>query len=112
MTVLLCPPKFIFTYVNTVIYCTQTGARLLGLKGEKDRFYDLIAVMVNAPTTLVVWAEVLTCDSFLVRWGGHAWFDNSIPLTITLYYLVASSLPPRKESHAVMKQKLGTPKME
>ena len=33
---------------------------------------------VGALVRLFTWLEPLTCDGFLINWGGHAWFDNSI----------------------------------
>eukprot|EP00315_Gephyrocapsa_oceanica_P010235 CAMPEP_0185283870 /NCGR_PEP_ID=MMETSP1363-20130426/733_1 /TAXON_ID=38817 /ORGANISM="Gephyrocapsa oceanica, Strain RCC1303" /LENGTH=269 /DNA_ID=CAMNT_0027879545 /DNA_START=44 /DNA_END=853 /DNA_ORIENTATION=- len=92
-----CPPKFVFTYVNTVIFFNTTGSRMLGLKGPKDIFYDL-RMGFAAFVMFFTWFEPLACDAFLINWGGHAWFDNSITVGTFVYYLAARALPPRKGS--------------
>ena len=89
-----CPPKLLFTYVNTVIFFNLTGSQLLGFKGPKDVFYDLSSG-VGALVMLFTWLEPLTCDGFLINWGGHAWFDNSITFGTFAYYLAAKRLPAR-----------------
>jgi hypothetical protein len=90
------PPLYLFTYVNTVLFFNLTGRRLMGTpRGEKDVFYDLEALLVSLPVAVVTWLEPLLCDAFLVRYGGHVWFDVSIPAGATLYLLLARRLPPR-----------------
>lgn len=96
-TAAYCPPKFVFTYVNTVIFLNLTGSQILGLKGPKDIYYDL-DMGVATFVMLFTWLEPLTCDAFLINWGGHAWFDNSITVGTFGYYLAARALPPRKGS--------------
>lgn len=67
-----------------------------GLCGEKDRFYALYALF-QCLSMVAMWAEPLLCDSLLVHFGGHAFFDYSIPLGLIGYLMVASSLPPREK---------------
>ena len=66
------------------------------LCGKKDRFYALYGAFQSV-SMIAMWAEPLLCDSYLVRFGGHAFFDYSIPLGFLGYLAVASSLPPREK---------------
>jgi len=56
----------------------------LFMKG-KDTSYDVWSWLVNLPVVLVGWLEAITCTSFLINYGGHVWYDATIPLTITAY---------------------------
>jgi hypothetical protein len=96
----LVPPLYLFSYVNTVLLFNLTGGRLLGTAAaDKDRFYDWEALLVSTPVAVVTWLEPLLCDSFLVRWGGHVWFDVSIPAGLTVYFLLAATQTPRGATH-------------
>jgi len=66
------------------------------LCGKKDRFYALYGAFQSV-SMIAMWAEPLLCDSYLVRFGGHAFFDYSIPLGFLGYLAVASSLSPREK---------------
>ena len=35
----------------------------------------------------MMWVESLFCDSFLINYGGHFWYDFMIPLSIFVYFL-------------------------
>jgi len=95
----LVPPLYLFTYVNTVLFFNLTGGRLFGTAAEeKDSFYDLEALLVSTPVAIVTWLEPLLCDSFLVRWGGHVWFDISIPAGAIVYFCLAAAQKPRPAS--------------
>jgi hypothetical protein len=61
---------------------------------RNDVFYDLSSG-VGALVMLFTWLEPLTCDGFLIDWGDHAWFDNSITFGTFAYYLAAKRLPAR-----------------
>lgn len=89
------PPKFGFTYVNTVVSLNMGLAAMLGNKGSKDVFYDLSSCL-HLVILLTTWFEPLACDSFLINWGGHAWFDNSITVGTFMFYIAGRILPPPK----------------
>ena len=90
------PSLYGFAYVNTVIYINTLAPLLLAPPKEKDVFYDLRSIL-SLPVLLMTWIEPLTCDWFLIEFGGHVWFDISIPASSMLYYAVASKLPPRDQ---------------
>lgn len=94
------------TMLPTIMVFGITGAVIFGnlhldllchgLCGKKDRFYALYGAFQSV-SMIAMWAEPLLCDSYLVRFGGHAFFDYSIPLGFLGYLAVASSLPPREK---------------
>jgi len=97
----VCPFILVFTYANTILLFNDGCGRLLcGLEGKRDEFYALAALLYSTPIMVATWAEPLLCDDFLVNWGGHMWFDLSIPTGAAVYYIVASSLPRRDAKHA------------
>ena len=85
------PILFGFTFVNTLLFLNPSIAQLLLPRSAKDEFYDLGAVCMMLLPMAVTWIEPLFCDSFLINFGGHAWFDASIPFGIVVYYAIASS---------------------
>ena len=78
------PRVFGFVYVQTVFY---TVSSYLGLVGKKDDIYDKVALFIFMPNLPMTWVESMTCDSFLVNYGGHLWYDFMIPLSIFVYFL-------------------------
>ena len=79
------PAAFGFTFVNAVLYLLAGFAFLAGKKGL---FYTHYAVLVTLPNLPMVWIEGVACDAFLVKYGGHFWFDFMIPLMTLLYFFV------------------------
>jgi hypothetical protein len=88
-----------FSYVNTVLFVNLTLTQLwYGLGGKKDGFYLLFSLFGSASVMVAAIVEPLTCDSFLVNWGGHILFDYSIPITSGMYLLLGKYyLKPRQE---------------
>lgn len=93
---LMVPPRFGFTFVQTVLLLVACAYDML--QPAKDRHYDLAALMINLPIGLVAWVEASGCDAFLRSLGGHVWYDATIPLSMFAYYAVAlgSSTQPVK----------------
>lgn len=87
MLQLLVPPRFGFTYVQTVLLWVTALYDLR--RPKKDGFYDLSAVMINLPVGLVSWLEGAACESLFRGIGGHVWYDAVIPLSMFAYYAVA-----------------------
>ena len=79
------PAAFGFTYVNMVLYLINGFTFLMG---QKTLFYTHFAVLITLPNLPMVWIEGVACDSFLVKYGGHFWFDFMIPLMTLLYFFV------------------------
>ncbi|CAM9867245.1 unnamed protein product [Ectocarpus fasciculatus] len=92
-----------FTYVNTVIGFNLSAAQIA--TSPRDVYYVLYPLLYAGPVLLATLLEPLLCDDFLVKWGGHLFFDISIPFGTVLYYIVASRLPPR-EDRSEMKKSL------
>ena len=43
--------------------------------------------MISLPIMSIAWIEALTCESFLVHFGGHLMFDNTIAMSFLIYYV-------------------------
>jgi hypothetical protein len=78
----LVPTKFGFTYVQTILLMT---ASLFAITSPKRKYYVAEAFLVNLPVGLVSWVEAIGCDAFLVKFGGHLWYDMSIPISFCLF---------------------------
>lgn len=89
------PEAFGFTYVQTMIILTSAIYDLL--YAERNVYYDCGAAIVRLPITLAGWGEALTCNDFLIRWGGHMWFDMSISLSLLAYLLFAHFVLSKEE---------------
>jgi len=93
VTVSALPPQYLFTYANTVLFFSGVGSEMFCK--SKDRFYDMHALLCALPPAIVAWLEPLTCDNFLVNWGGHLWFDLSIPFGVMMYYCIVIKFEQR-----------------
>ena len=91
VTTLLVPPRFGFTYVQTALMLVYSFAELRRPAADKNRFWDLHAVVVGVPVGFVGWLEALTCESGYGAAGGHVLYDTSISLTILAYGLIVRS---------------------
>ena len=47
------------------------------------------AWLINVPITLMGWVEATTCGQFLVNYGGHVWYDATIPVSLCVYFVAA-----------------------
>ena len=65
---------------------------------DKNRFYDMEAILVDVPILLATFGEAITCDSFLINYGGHVWFDMVVPVGFIIYYAILLISPDIKES--------------
>ena len=86
------PPVFSFTYVQTSLLWVAAAYDLA--RDDKDRCYDLFAVLVAAPVGVVSWFEGLACDAFYKGLGGHVWYDGVIPASMLAYLWLASKEKP------------------
>jgi len=83
-----------FTLIFTSAYVYSAFTQLFLWKEKKDfslqkaTSYALNSWLTAFLTTCVGWALGLNCTS-LIKWGGHALYDFSIPLSYFLLYLVA-----------------------
>ena len=79
----LVPEVYGFTFVNAILYLLSGMCFLIG---EKGRFYNLNALLIVLPNLPMVWLEAVACDSFLIKYGGHFWFDFMIPFSVLVYF--------------------------
>lgn len=52
---------------------------------------------MDVPILLMTFSEAMTCDSFLIHYGGHVWFDMAVPFGFIVYYLVLTQYPEYTE---------------
>jgi len=85
-------------FIHVLMSVLLSGAiRGLARKPEdKDRYYAMEAVFVDVPILLMTFSEAITCDSFLMQYGGHVWFDMAVPFGFIVYYLVLTQYPEYK----------------
>lgn len=89
----LLPQRFFFTHVLMAVLL-GSAVRWIGRpRAEKNRYYALEAWLVDVPILLAAFGEALTCDGFLVRFGGHVWFDMVVPIGFTMYYFILVNDP-------------------
>ena len=87
MSTFLVPRHYSFTYVQTVIL---TIASLTELKEtDKDVYYDIKAVTMHLPITVMGYIEAVYCDSFFKKYGGHLIYDTTISVSAILFYTVS-----------------------
>mmetsp|Transcript_112741 Transcript_112741/g.224250 ORF Transcript_112741/g.224250 Transcript_112741/m.224250 type:complete len:292 (+) Transcript_112741:68-943(+) len=86
--VFFLPTRFFFTHVLMAVLLNSAVRGLARRAAEKDRYYDMEAVLVDVPILLMTFGEALSCDAFLARYGGHVWFDMVVPVMFTVYYLL------------------------
>ena len=82
------PTRFFFVHV---LMAVLLGGALRGLAREpedKDRYYAMEAALVDIPILALTFTEALTCDSFLIKYGGHVWFDMAVPFGFIVYYMI------------------------
>ena len=79
------PSAFGFTYINAVLYFVNGITFLTEKKGP---FYTHFAVLFILPNMPMMWVEAVACDSFLINYGGHFWFDFMVPIMTLLYFFV------------------------
>ena len=77
------PNKFLFTYVQTVLQVSFVSVDLS--ETNKDISYHMWAWIHHLPVVLFGWFEALSCDSFLVYYGGHCLYDAIIPMSILVF---------------------------
>jgi hypothetical protein len=82
---ILVNPTFSFTYVQTVLLLT-VGFYELNNPTKTPSTYNSFSLLVNLPIGFVGWVEALACDSWLVAYGGHVWYDATIPFSILCFW--------------------------
>lgn len=98
---LLVPPRLGFTYVQTALLAAAAAHELL--HRDKDKYYDLAAIVINLPVGFVSWGEALACDTFLGQQrltyksaGGHWLYDGTINVSILFYFAIVLAQTKKK----------------
>ena len=55
---------------------------------DKDIFYDLSILITSVPIGLAGWMESITCEYFLINFGGHFVYDMIIPVSLFVYFTI------------------------
>ena len=90
------PDEFGFVYTQTVLILVFSSYELL--RKDKDFTYDLAAVIVTLPIGFVAWVEAFGCDFALRDIGGHIWYDNTIALSLLVYYVIIERRDRKKNN--------------
>lgn len=80
--------RFFFTHVLMAVLLGSALRWLHRPLTDKTHYYAMEAWLVDVPILLASFGEALTCDAFLIRWGGHVWFDMVVPVGLAFYYLI------------------------
>jgi len=86
----LIPAQFGFTYVQTVLFFVSALSGMA--RTDKDIFYDLSTVIVSIPVGLAGWLEAVTCEYFIIWFGGHLVYDMTINIGLFVYFAVVMSM--------------------
>jgi len=84
LNIFLIPTNYSFTYVQTTLMLTASLSEL-NLE-NKDIFYDIKAIIIHLPITIIGWIEAVFCDNFIEKYGGHLIYDTTIPLSVITYH--------------------------
>ena len=85
----MVPGTVSFSYVQAMLILT--GAVNHITTPEKDKYYNVAALLFYLPVGLMGWMEGLACESIMIHIGGHLWYDMSIPISITIYFFYTRS---------------------
>jgi hypothetical protein len=88
LQVYFLPTRFFFTHVLKAVLF-GSAVRWLGRPAHmKTKYYWMESWLVDVPILVMTYVEALTCDSFLIRYGGHVWFDMVVPVMFGVYWLI------------------------
>ena len=82
---LIVPGNLGLAYVSTSVTLFQAIGALLDKEPTKE--YLAASVIIGLPVSAAIWVEALMCDSFLVQFGGHLWYDLTIPISMMIYLI-------------------------
>merc|ERR1719238_438421 len=85
--------RLFFIHVLMAVLLSGAIRGLARAEKDKTRFYDMEAVLVDVPILLMTFSEAITCDSFLVHYGGHVWFDMAVPFGFIAYFMILLVFP-------------------
>ena len=93
----LIPFNYSFTYVQTSLMLTASLSELK--MNNKNIFYDIKAIIIHLPITIIGWIEAVFCDNFIEKYGGHLIYDTTIPLSVITYHGILYSMYTKKKEN-------------
>lgn len=91
--VFILPTRFFLMHVLLAVFLNRAVHGFTRRAEDKDRYYSMEFILMDVPILLASFGETLTCDSFLVKYGGHVWFDMVIPIMFCVYFGVLTVNP-------------------
>ena len=88
LQVYFLPTRFFFTHVLKAVLVGSAIRWLMRPRGEKSKYYTYEAWLVDVPILVMTYFEAVTCDSFLVHYGGHVFFDLVVPFGFIVYFSI------------------------
>ena len=86
------PPRFGFTYVQTVLMLLHAFSQTRRPLAEKDFFYASFPVIVSVPLIFMGWLESTQCSAFVQeKFYGHLLYDGYVGVSLIVWYLVCYS---------------------
>ncbi|GMH90976.1 hypothetical protein TrVE_jg13151 [Triparma verrucosa] len=81
--ILLIPPTFSFTFVQSTLLLTVGYYDLLS--PSKPELYNPWSIIVNTPISFIGWLEAFKCEDGVKYFGGHFIYDATIPVCLWLF---------------------------
>jgi len=88
LQVFFLPTRFFFTHVLMAVLLGSALRWLSRPATMKNKYYAMESWLVDVPILLASFGEALTCDSVLMHYGGHVWFDVVVPVGFTVYVAI------------------------
>jgi len=67
---------------------------------DKDIYYDLSTLIVSIPVGLAGWVESITCEYFLINFGGHFVYDMTINIGLFAYFAIVMAINGGKNKNS------------
>jgi len=88
LQVFVLPTRLFFTHVLLAVLASSSYRGLNRDYSEKTIYYALEAWLVDVNILVMTFVEAFTCESFLIHFGGHVWFDMVVPFGFTAYFFI------------------------
>lgn len=86
------PHAHAFTYIQTAIMCVGFGYKMMF--EQKDRYYNLSALIVGLPIGFVAWLESCACEVGYRQLGGHLLYDLVLAISFLSFSVIVISMRP------------------
>ena len=79
----MVPQTIAFAFVSSLLILTVC----IGNLTKRESVYYNSESLANIPIVMMAFVEGFACDAFLKHVGGHVWYDVTIPLVLTAYFI-------------------------